>query len=91
MQVLPSNQSNANAELIRQHRKQLEKRVGVALAQDSALDIALLAAFHLDKSIMLCYTLSILELWWNDRSGYISFLRSFPHNLGKCSKVVQGE
>ncbi len=33
--------SNANVELIRQHRKQLEKRVGIALAQDPALGIAL--------------------------------------------------
>jgi hypothetical protein len=61
----------------------------MALAQDSALDIALLAAFHLDKSIMLCYTLSILELWWNDRSGYINFLRFFPHNLVNVVKLFK--
>jgi predicted ATP-grasp superfamily ATP-dependent carboligase len=47
--------SAANVELIREHRKQLEKRVGIALAQDPALGIAL----HKERTLEIASQLGL--------------------------------
>lgn len=47
--------SAANVELIREHRKQLEKRVGIALAQDPALGIAL----HKERTLEIANQLGL--------------------------------